>query len=153
MLFCLVMITSSYNSGLYARYATSANVSDSARVARYDVSVSDLSNSSLSLNSFDKNALSATTQITVSSNSEVAVKYSVVLTFASALPNWMHVTLDGAEPAVEGSVYTFADAGSFPAGQGNSDTLTLAFSVDPGLMTQDLSLSGIAVDVIVEQID
>ena len=154
LIFCLVLITSSfYNSGFLARYTSASQGSDGARVAKYDVTISDLSSSSLSMNSFDDGTLAASTQFTVSSNSEVDVRYSVVVTFPRALPSWVHIAIDGVEPSVNGATYTFNDLGSFDTGEGNSATHTLSFTVDPGLQNEDLSLNGISIDVIVEQID
>ena len=153
LLFCLVLITAAYRPEFYARYVTRANGSDGARVAKYDVTVSELSARNLTLNSFDDGSLRASTQLTVTSNSEVDVKYSVVVNFPRALPDWVHLTLNGSAPSVNGSAYTFRDVGTFDAGGEYSDVLTLEFSVDPGLQSEDLSLGNITVDVIAEQIN
>ena len=154
VLLCLVMISSSMTGGLFARYTTSVTGSDSARVAKFDVSITDLTSTNLSLNSFDQDKLSANTTFTVTSNSEVTVKYSLVVTFPSALPAYLTLTLDGnSATTVSGNTYTFTNVGSFAPGTGNSATHKMTFAVAPGLQAADVSMNNISVDVIFEQID
>ena len=157
ILLCLVMISANYTSGLYAKYTTSVSASDSARVAKYDVSI-DVENTTVSLSSFDKTTLSGKTSFTVKSNSEVSVKYSVVITFPNELPNYLEWRVDvgGAVVSDEkitqnGAVYTFTDIGTFAPGT-YEDVVTLTFEVLPGLQAADV-ISDFEVNVIAEQIN
>lgn len=69
ILLLLTMVTTHMTSGLYARYTASATGSDSARVAKFDVIVSEGV-----FNNGD-----GTYTFTVTNNSEVTVGYSIVV--------------------------------------------------------------------------
>ena len=66
ILLLLTMVTTHMTSGLYARYTASATASDSARVAKFDVTG-------------DVTGAGNVYYLTVNNNSEVAVEYSVVV--------------------------------------------------------------------------
>lgn len=77
----LVMVLFSVNltSGLYARYATEATGSAGARVAKFDVASEEKSEFSINLDFYDPAKQTASIQFEVTSSSEVAVEYDVVL--------------------------------------------------------------------------
>lgn len=77
----LVMVLFSVNltSGLYARYATEATGSAGARVAKFDVASEEKSEFSIDLDFYDPAKQTASIQFEVTSSSEVAVEYDVVL--------------------------------------------------------------------------
>jgi hypothetical protein len=77
----LVMVLFSVNmtSGLYARYATEATGSAGARVAKFDVASDKKSEFSINLDFYDPAKQTASIQFAVTSSSEVAVEYDVVL--------------------------------------------------------------------------
>lgn len=139
VLLCLVLFSTYLTGGLYARYTTSASGSDSARVARFEITgggnwTDSTENIDLDLNFFDPNKTSASLDFTISSASEVAVKYDVVITMPT-LPNdcdysWLEIKLDGKEPTAEGNVYTFSGVGTFaPNYSGAPSEHTLTFAI------------------------
>ena len=149
LLVCLVVLTFNLTTGLFAKYVAYDSASDSARVAKFDVTVTGEGGGDaieLTLKTFETAKLSASTNITVASNSEVAVKYGVVITLGdmTVKPTWLDtVTIkaqgaadDTAVPGVCGYNSTsgkyeivFEDLGSFPAGVSSNASYTLMFNV------------------------
>lgn len=79
VLLCLTLVSIHLTSGLYARYSTSASGSDSARVAKFDVAVSiESAEGGVTLSNENK---SGSYTIVVENNSEVAIEYSLALSF------------------------------------------------------------------------
>lgn len=74
VLFCLVMITTYLTAGLYARYTASGKGTDSARVAKFDVTAVGVEIQS-KLDSVGDGEY----KITVTNDSEVAVRYGMVV--------------------------------------------------------------------------
>lgn len=79
VLLCLVLFSAHLTSGLYARYATEATGSAGARVAKFDVASEEKSEFSINLDFYDPAKQTASIQFAVTSSSEVAVEYDVVL--------------------------------------------------------------------------
>lgn len=73
LLLCLVMVSAYMTSGLLARYTTSAQASDTARVAKFDVQVTGNNNVTVTADSAADN----TYTLTITNASEVAVRYTV----------------------------------------------------------------------------
>lgn len=140
VLFCLVLFSTYLTGGLYARYTTSASGSDSARVASFHIeSDGNWTGSSesvdLELNFFDPAKLTDSLSFEISSASEVAVQYDVVITMPT-LPNecdysWLEIKLGEATPSsVNGNVYTFSGVGTFaPNYSGAPSEHTLTFAI------------------------
>ena len=76
-----VLLSSHISSGLYAKYSSVATGSDSARVAKFDVASEEKDGVPLSidLDFFDPQKQADSFGFTVTSSSEVALKYDVVL--------------------------------------------------------------------------
>ena len=182
LVICLTMISTSLSGGFFAKYVTQVQDTDEARVARYDVTVSDLTPDSLVLDTYDPNKLSGNMDFTVTSNSEVAIKYSVIVTLPAPLPTeyvrdtvtgelseepvpYMFITLKD-KGDTEGTtvrqqqvsddnlVLTFADVGTFAPGS-FSAAHSLVVEVFPGKHGTEstYTISNLKVRVLVEQID
>lgn len=150
ILLLLTMITTHITSGLFARYTTQGSGSDSARVAEFDVS-------SLLTAYANENGKF---KLTVTSNSEVAVQYKIVVEFDAP----MSVALDGGEPRTrpeqKKSVTFTNDAWVFAPGSASSEhTLQFAMTdwsyitgtvTNQAEVTQTLSFN---VNVVAEQVD
>lgn len=176
---CVTLVSMNLTGGLFAKYTTRADGDDSGNVAAYNVTVSDLSEKDLTLDSYDKGALLAETAFTVTSASEVAVRYSVIVTLNTPLPTeytrdetgklsdepteYISIKLrDEAdvnrenmrEPVIsqDRCTFTFADVGEFAPGGASAEHL-LVFEIFPGNHGADFVLSGINVRVDVVQID
>ena len=78
-LLVMVLLSVNMTSGLYARYATEATGSAGARVAKFDVASEEKSEFSIDLDFYDPAKQTASIQFEVTSSSEVAVEYDVVL--------------------------------------------------------------------------
>ncbi len=76
---CLTIVSAYMLSGMYARYSTSASGSDSARVARFSISENLTEQSQTIVISMAPGDASVNYPITVTSNSEVTVKYTLEL--------------------------------------------------------------------------
>lgn len=160
LLLCLVLITSSMASGLLARYKTTAESGDSARVAQFSVTADISNGKSLNITTFDNNDMSQSkeTKFTVTSNSEVAVKYNVIIDLGvTAKPAWLdEVTIDGESASTQGEDgnyrFVFENVGTFPAGQDKTNEHILKFNAKEGLYSEDQTLN-ISISVVAEQID
>ena len=132
--------TSLWSAAPLARYAVSTSGSDSARVARFYVGAkSTTANENLQLNANAKTAAYTLTVTNYTGNTvnEVTTAYDVVVTFPSRLSG-VTLTLKNGTTTVPGTaaenntVFTFANAGTFPAGTPRTDTLTLTFELSSG---------------------
>ena len=176
VLFCLVLFSTYLTGGLYARYTTSASGSDSARVARFEITgVDSWTNQGeidLDLNFFDPNKTSASLNFTISSASEVAVKYDVVITMPTLSNNsdyqeWLKIELKKGEDILETLtaddestvVFTFDDVGEFAPDQSGAHAYTLVFSITdqflgiPPAGLMDLKDGTVEITIRAEQID
>ncbi len=155
LLCCLVVITTSMTGNIYAKFVASESAADSARVAKFDVSVSNTYGETPSEIKLATGATTASYSFTVTSNSEVAVKYDVVVSWTGEWPTNVTLALDdGSAVQPTGTSHTFVDAGSFTvsdAGATNTKehNLTLAATV----FGEPVNLTGIQVDVVASQID
>ena len=150
ILLLLTMVTTHMTSGLYARYTASATGSDSARVAKFDVAVSDIA-----FNNGD-----GTYTFTVTNNSEVTVGYSIVVQMHPKLTATV-----GAETKKTDSwdnPVTFENDGWKLAPGAVAQNLTVTFALDTwrGLTDPDTNYGEqetveleFAVSVTAEQID
>ena len=176
VLFCLVLFSTYLTGGLYARYTTSASGSDSARVARFEITgVDSWTNQGeidLDLNFFDPNKTSASLDFTISSASEVAVKYDVVITMPTLSNNsdyqeWLKIELKEGENILKTLtaddestvVFTFDDVGEFAPNQSGAHAYTLVFSITdqflgiPPAGLMDLKDGTVEITIRAEQID
>ena len=93
ILLFLTMISIHLTSGLYARYVATATGSDSVRVAKFDVTGSGSDAVTVDCRDSDN---SGKYLITVTSNSEVTVRYTITVTFEESISATdMTVMLDG----------------------------------------------------------
>ena len=115
ILLLLTMVTTHYTSGLYARYSSTAYGEDTARVAAFDVSF-DLTNNE-----------NDTYTITVSNDSEVSVKYSIIV----EMDKHLSVAIGDDVKTIEGSetFVTFENTSWTLAPETKAEPLTLKFAV------------------------
>ena len=138
ILFVLTMISIHLTSGLYARYATVATASDSARVAKFAVSGA-LDRGDVTL-TYAPDAAGAY-NMTVTNESEVTVEYSVSIVFGDEnLPeDALNVTLGTQNGTWEGNTLTFSNVGTLEPGAGDQ-TYTLHIGVnDWSYITADVA--------------
>lgn len=154
----LLVAVLAFTGASVAGYRTENSGDDSARVARFEVTAAPVEGQSteFKLNSTTK---SGSYSFTVTSGSETAVSYDVVVTVpgGQTMPNGVTVSLKNVDTDVSrkdgetGRVYTFPNAGRFEAASPAEQTLTLTFTAGTGASSG--SVSGISVDVVATQID
>ena len=119
VLLFLTMLSIHLTSGLYARYTATSTASDSARVAKFDVTAV--------VQPVDGKEGEFT--LTVTNNSEVAVEYSIEISLSDALS----VTVDGTKkvPASGASSVSFTnDSWKLAPNAENPAAHTLQFDVE-----------------------
>ena len=166
LLVCLTFFSVHMSSGLYARYASSATGSSSARVARLDMShavTQDASiDASIALNFFDPAEFSDSVDLHVTSDSEVAMKYDVIVTLPAGVDyDWLSVELELDGGTVVGSVdenvITFTEVGKFSPSDDTVKEHTLYFSIIDTFHGDSMDLQDmngyVQITVHAEQID
>lgn len=147
VLLCLVLFSAHLTSGLYARYTSTATSGDSARVARFDVASAKKTDVDFNINLdfFDPQKQTDYIEFVVSSSSEVAVRYDVVLVLPEGMVELIEagilvISLDENVPpkTVDGTNRTVIfDAGTFNAAVTDSRTHKLTFSFKEGSVISD----------------
>lgn len=97
ILFICVLVTTYMLTGLLARYTSSGNGDDDARVATFEVLATQTPNN---INQEITDDVEQTYQIVLTNNSEVAVRCNVDIILEEALPDYYTVKLDGKNPAI-----------------------------------------------------
>ena len=161
----LVMVLFSVNmtSGLYARYATEATGSAGARVAKFDVASDKKSEFSINLDFYDPAKQTASIQFAVTSSSEVAVEYDVVLELPTQMINWIStgtiiINMDGTATYVidtANNTVTFEGKSFSPNESTTIQTHTITLSINPKtiLFTNVKITESATLRVHAEQID
>lgn len=131
LLVCTLLLT----GVSFARYITTANGSDTARVAAGLVTVSyEESTTAIRMERPTNDGLEEKDFIFGVSNnsSEVAIQYDVVVTLDTPLKTGVAMTLDGKSGNVtnERKRYEFTNMGTFAAGENDTYTHTLSFTGD-----------------------
>lgn len=152
VLLILVMMTTSIVSGRYARYTSSATVSDSARVAKYDVSVKAITGDQIVLDPNSSNT--ASYNFSVTSGSEVTVEYDLLIELPQALQEGIVLSLaqgEGNIPLTKtDNTYTAENAGTFTP-QGGTHSYILTFTADLPIGADQLN--NVAIRVNARQVD
>ena len=127
ILLFLTLLSVHLTSGLYARYVTTTNASDGARVAKFQVSGSVGENVTVDC----QNTNNGEFALTVNNASEVSVEYAVDVIFTEAIPtDELKVTVDGATGiwSADRKTVSFVQVGTLDANAG-SQNHSLKFTV------------------------
>lgn len=141
----------------FSRYVSRASAGDAARVASGGITVTGAAAGTNLVLSNDQQ--SATYQFRVSNTtsgtqSEVAIRYDVVVTLDEALPDGVTVQLDReSRSSNNGTQYTFSNVGTFPAGSSPAQEHTLTFSCNDLAPSKYDYTTNITITVRAEQID
>lgn len=165
VLLCMVLFSTYLTGGLYARYTSAGSSSDDARVAKFDIKNQITTHLvDLELHFFDSAKSSTSLPFSVTSGSEVSVKYDVVINMP-ALPDgytydWLEVKLnDQVLPAQAENVFTFSEVAEFSPNDDTAHDYTLTFTIRseylgmPPAGLEDLKNGGVSITVHAEQID
>lgn len=149
VLMCLVLLSLHLMSGLYAKYSSSGNSDDSARVAKFQVNVTGTPNA-VSIDSKANN--NGTYTITVTNESEVAVSYEILPVTPTSKNSGYNYDLGAITASFDSNSGTLAPGAT-------SAAHTLTFTVDWAKFTQNVSGKDVTanlsftVTVHVDQVD
>lgn len=143
LLLVAVSGTSMWTTTTLAKYVTSSSGSDSARVARFEVSAVGKENTTIELDASDAAKKQAEYQFTVSNKNkigdkvnETATGYDVVVTFKKKLTGVSLTLKNGGKridaETTDNKIYTFTNVGEFAAAEEKTDHLTLTFTIKDG---------------------
>lgn len=169
ILLCLVMISTHFTSGLYAKYTARSSTNDNARVASFVIET-ELDHISLGTSETPTLQLGGTDEVNVvelpfyiASGSEVAVGYSVTVDFGTTpIPEYIDISLSNGIAsqtlAANGSKtqFVFADFGTLPAAslEEQKANLVLTISIsDLSMITEEISIPTAQLTVRVNQVD
>lgn len=155
-----LMITGVSFAGFLSKIRDNAG----AKVASFIVSAVGTDSTALQIDCTKSDALSTEYSFQVTNEtggrvSAAAAEYRIAVTLPQALPQGVAMTLcheeTGSIPAaVDGNVYSFEGAKALPPREKDVHPYALCFEVtDPALITEAVSLSGIRIEVIAEQIN
>ena len=152
-----LLIGASLLTGMsFARYITTDGGADSARVAAgtikvtYDENTTAIEMTRPENDNFETDSF----QFHVSNpNSEVAIRYDVIVSLNEPLPNGVTMQMDGTDGSTDDQkTFTFENAGVFSAGTPETQDHTLSFIGDYRIISQK-STRTIALSVLAEQIN
>ena len=149
LLLFLVIISFYLMTSLYAKYTAGASPSALARTAAFSVTGTSYGDN-ITVESISP-PYSSDYLFSITSESEVAVKYDVTVSFAETIPSWITLLLDGVAGTQSGNTATFLNVGTFEAGT-HTDDHTLTFRADPSASSVT-TFSSINVRVDAVQID
>ena len=91
VMLCLVLFSLYMTSGMLAKYTTGGNGKGNGRVAKFSVTATDRGKSEYV---FDQAAVQpdGSYAVTVKNDSEVAVRYTIILKFDRAIPDYLKIT-------------------------------------------------------------
>ncbi|MBR4971879.1 MAG: hypothetical protein IKY59_02805 [Oscillospiraceae bacterium] len=134
ILLCLVLLSVHLMGSLFGKYSSTAEGSASASVAVFDVKVTgDPTDISVQCTQVPEDA--ATYQITVKNDSEVAVKYDVIVTLSKIVDGVCYKLDDTV--AVTAMTTTYSNVGQLSPNDPNTHIHTLTFLVDWDKFTAD----------------
>ena len=147
----LIVISLLVLSSLYAKYSVGQSSTSSARTAAFSVIGASESGTSVAVDCSTP-PYSSDYAFSITNNSEVAVDYSITVSFRETIPSWITVKLDGVAGVQSGNTAIFANAGSF-APQNSTNHHTLTFQANPLTRAGQYSFSNITVQVDAVQKD
>lgn len=153
VLLCLALVSSYFVTGLFARYATRAQSSGDARVAKFSIEGSGIFSQPIEASLVPGS--SETASLIIQNNSEVAVEYTITVTnMTNNLPLSFRMEKEGSSPTMQASGTTFTEQ-QIPGS--HTDEYTLYIKWDKQDDDKDIARMGmvdhIAVTVTAVQID
>lgn len=131
LLSVLVVLSFCVTSGMLARYATQRDTDGDARVAAFRVLAAS-SPDSVTVDCTTAGPNEGSFDLTVTNQSEVAVRYDIIVTLTQDLPAGVSAKIDGNAPttvSVDQRTLTFKRVGDLAVGPASA-VHTLLFSVD-----------------------
>lgn len=147
VLFCLILISFNLTSNLYAKYSTSATGSDSARVAKFDVSTStDSQSDTIELVPGDS-ASTGTYTFKITNSSEVVVKNTIIV---NNVPKNVQVKFNNSSLVTSSGADITFDVGTLNIGESVDCVLTFSASKLGG---STVKTETVKIQVLTEQMD
>ena len=94
VMLCLVLFSLYMTSGMFAKYATGGTSSGNGRVAKFSVTATDQGKSEYVFDQAAAQQPDGSYEVTIENDSEVAVRYTIILKFDRAIPNYLTITPD-----------------------------------------------------------
>lgn len=151
ILLCLVLITTHLTSGLYAKYTSRASAHDSASVALWKVGATG-GKPALTIDCSTSD-LDDAYKFKVTNNSEVSVRYNIIVVFTEALDSGITLKLDETKtPATnDRKAFVFTNVGQLISGNISKEH-TLTFTASTDNINEDVSYA-FNVQIDFEQVD
>lgn len=130
ILLCMVAFSTSMLAGLYARYTAKGRGDDTARVAKFGVTVEGFSKD-VTVDASEGETSGTYTFTVHNENVEVAITYDLVITFEQPLPAGVSLRLGEKTVTPVGNTYTFSNIASLAPGTlGEEHTLIFTLNLD-----------------------
>lgn len=154
VLLCLTLITTHMTGGLFARYTTTAQASDSARVAKFQVAGTENGTVSVQSDTDSEGNYS----FEVINHSEVAITYDLEIVFTEDVTDWLDLEIGTTPAGEDAKTFTFADAGTLPPGEEATHEITFKVTDWSGITSgmsgeEDTKNLSFTVNIHAEQID
>ena len=94
VMLCLVLFSLYMTSGMLAKYTTGGNGKGNGRVAKFSVTATDAGENEYVFDQAAVQQPDGSYAVTVKNDSEVAVRYTIILKFDRAIPNYLTITPD-----------------------------------------------------------
>lgn len=92
VMLCLVLFSLYMTSGMFAKYTTGGNGKGNGRVAKFSVTATDAGESEYVFDQAAVQQPDGSYSVTVKNDSEVAVRYTIILRFKEDKPNYLTIT-------------------------------------------------------------
>lgn len=112
VLLCLTLITTHLTGGLFARYTATAQASDSARVAKFQVTGTENGTVSVRNDAVGNGEY----LFTVTNHSEVSISYDLSVVFAEDVTTWLNLKNGDTVATESEKTFMFANAGTLAPG-------------------------------------
>ena len=144
-LFCLMLLSVSLMSGLYAKFISNGQGSDDARVATFNVTTT-IDNVTASFTNTTKSGNEKT--LSVTNASEVAVRCDLVLTFETPVPDYISITVGGTTISGNNTnnVITFENVFSLEPNSSTENT-TIIFNMDLDKFTDSATTESVTANL------
>lgn len=130
VMLCLVLFSLYMTSGMFAKYTTGGNGKGNGRVAKFSVTATDAGENVYVFDQAAEQQPDGSYTVTIKNDSEVAVRYTIILKFDRAIPDYLTITPAGFNVEYEdGRKVARLEGGDLIP---NNDTVTkkITFGVD-----------------------
>lgn len=155
-LFCFVCITNYITIGYLSRYSDYDEGVASVQLASFIINTVPDYSKNLSIDTTQgENSIDYTFSVSNNKNgviTEVATNYDIVIQSSEGIPNGVSMEINGITPTKNGNKYIFSDVGSFSSGIAGTNTHVITFTADTNVITENVNVNNININVIAKQV-